>query len=161
MRGAYRHAKISFLYFSGRGLDFLAPHELSPENALALAQAILTVHLGVMFFIIFGLVAIPLGGWLGWTFVYGFWWRLFHIIAISAVMAQKLLGDACFLTVWEYNLIDVARRAHDKMPSGHLWGDRLIHVDLPMSFFVTLYTVLWTYVVVLWFLVPARRSRAA
>ena len=49
---------------------------MTPE---ALATAVLIAHLGVVVFNIFGMVAVPLGAWLGWRFVRGFWWRLIHL----------------------------------------------------------------------------------
>ena len=72
------------------------------------AQAVLAVHVTIAAFILFGLVAIPIGARLGWVFVYGFWWRLAHSVAMGAVAGQKLIGGACFLSVWEDRLLAMA-----------------------------------------------------
>lgn len=134
---------------------------MSPETALNLAQAVLAVHLAVALFIVFGLVAIPLGAQLGWQFVYAFWWRMLHLVAMGAVAVQKLFGDSCFLSVWEFHLLDIARRVPHQMPIFQALGERVLYINLPLSFFVILYTALWLFVIILWFRVPPRfRHRA-
>jgi hypothetical protein len=56
------------------------------QPSVALAEAVLALHVGVILFNLFGLVAIPLGGWRGWRFVRGVWWRALHLAAMSAVV---------------------------------------------------------------------------
>ncbi|HVA36736.1 MAG TPA: DUF2784 domain-containing protein [Candidatus Dormibacteraeota bacterium] len=129
---------------------------LTPESALALANVVLALHMAAALFIIFGLVTIPLGARLGWAFVHGFWWRLLHVAAMATVALQKLLGEMCFLTVWENRLLAVARHDPYHVPLIHTWGEQFIHVDLPMPFLVGFYTALWIYLIVLWFRVPPR-----
>jgi hypothetical protein len=129
---------------------------MSPENALDLAQVVLAVHLASAGFIVFGLIAIPLGALLRWQFVNEFWWRLLHMVAMGAVAIQKLLGNSCFLTIWEVRLLDVARRAPHPTPFFQAFGERILYVNLPLSFFVVLYTALWLFVIFLWFRVPPR-----
>ena len=76
------------------------------------ADAVLAVHVAVILFNLFGLVAIPLGAWRGWRFVRIAWWRLLHVAALGAVAVQALFGRACFLTVWQAALAgDPARPA--------------------------------------------------
>jgi hypothetical protein len=36
---------------------------------MILADTVLALHVGVILFNVFGVVVIPLGGWLGWRFV--------------------------------------------------------------------------------------------
>jgi hypothetical protein len=64
------------------------------------AAAVLATHLVVIGFNLFGLVAIPLGGWRGWRFVRVRWWRLLHLGSLALVAVQALFGRACFLTLW-------------------------------------------------------------
>ncbi len=56
----------------------------------ALAVLVLAVHLAVIAFNLFGLVAIPLGAWRGWAFVRVRWWRALHL-ASRAVVALLAL----------------------------------------------------------------------
>ena len=50
---------------------------MDPQYRFALADAVLLLHLGIVLFNVFGLIAIPLGAWRGWDFVRVFWWRAF------------------------------------------------------------------------------------
>src|ERR1039458_2763886 len=64
-----------------------------------LAGAVLGAHLAVIAFNLFGLIAIPLGGALGWRFVRVAWWRWLHLASMAAVAVQALAGRACVLTI--------------------------------------------------------------
>ncbi|HVK40875.1 MAG TPA: DUF2784 domain-containing protein [Phenylobacterium sp.] len=116
---------------------------------------VLAAHLAVIGFNLFGLVAIPLGAWRGWSFVRVRWWRLLHLASFAVVAMQALLGRACFLTIWQDDL------------SGGEAGDplvmrvvnSLIYWPLPMWAFTAAYVTLFVYVLALWRLVPAKPSR--
>jgi hypothetical protein len=75
--------------------------------SVALAEAVLAVHVAAVMLNVFGLVAIPLGGWRGWRVVRRFWWRLLHVAATAAVAVQAVAGCACFLTLWQDALADL------------------------------------------------------
>ena len=122
---------------------------------MALANAVLGIHILAAAFIIFGLVVIPLGA-ARWPWVRGFWWRLLHVVTFGIVVVQKLWGETCFLTVWENRLLAIARESPRQVPLIHSWGDKVIHVPLPMSFVLVLYTGLWLWTLWLWFRVPPR-----
>lgn len=134
-------------------------HTISPAVAANLADAILALHVASALFIAFGLVAIPLGARLGWAFVHVLWWRLLHVAALGAVALQKLLGQTCFLSVWEFRLLQIAGREPHAVPLIHTWGGSLIHVDLPLWLLAAAYVTLWLYVLLLWLLVPPYRTR--
>src|SRR5690242_15145164 len=70
----------------------------------ALAVAVLVFHLLVVLFNVFGMIAIPLGAWRGWAFVRVFWWRALHLAILALVAVQAVLGQACFLTLWQSDL---------------------------------------------------------
>lgn len=130
---------------------------MTPEAALKLAQVVLAVHIAAAGFIVFGLIAIPLGAWLGWPFVHGFWWRGFHVVAMGLVAAQKLLGNSCFLSVWEFRLVDIASRVPHQTPAFQSFGEHVLYWNLPLWFFAWLYAALFVFVIYLWFRVPPRR----
>lgn len=79
-------------------------HALSPQFAAWLADAILVLHTGIVAFVVLGLVAILLGGWLDWVWVRNLWFRITHITLVGFIAAQAWLGELCPLTVWEQGL---------------------------------------------------------
>jgi hypothetical protein len=99
-----------------------------------IAEAILWFHVVVIAFNVFGLVAIPLGAWSGWKFVRVFWWRALHLGLLGIVALQAVLGQACFLTIWESDFLRRAGGAASNEPlirrgvsppHAHCLGDRL------------------------------------
>lgn len=118
----------------------------------------LAAHLTVAAFIVFGLVAIPLGGALRWPFVHVLWWRLAHLVAMGAVAAQKLMGNACFLTTWEDRLVAVAAQSPHSTPSFQTFGEHVLYWNLPLWFFAALYSLLFAYALALWFVVSPRHG---
>jgi hypothetical protein len=121
------------------------------------AETILAVHVGVILFNLFGLVAIPLGAWRRWGFVRVAWWRLLHVGALAAVAAQALLGRACFLTLWQAAL---AGNNRQPAPLVTRWVDAVVFWPLPLWFFAALYTVVFACVLALLWLVPPRWRRS-
>ncbi len=127
---------------------------------LVLAEVVLTFHLGIILFNIFGFVVIPLGAWRGWRFVRGFRWRILHILLMLAVALQALAGRACILTLWQDALAGLGP-AHT--PLVVRWVDAVIFWPLPLWVIGLAYVVLFLYVLALLWLVPpawpGRRSR--
>ncbi|MBU2807796.1 DUF2784 domain-containing protein [Acidithiobacillus ferrooxidans F221] len=124
------------------------------QNELWLAQAILVVHILIIAFNVFGLIAIPLGAWRGWWWVRIFWWRALHLAALLVVAVQALLGTACFLTIWQSELQEAAGRQGYRLPLIQTWVDHLLFWHLPMSFFTSIYVLIWIGVLLLWWKVP-------
>ena len=120
-----------------------------------LGQAVLAAHLLVIAFNVFGLVVIPLGGWLGWRWVRVRWWRLLHLASLAVVALQAALGRACFLTIWQDDLTDGGRAD----PLIMRWVNRLIYWPLPIWVFTAAYLAVFAYVLALWWWV--RPGRAA
>ncbi len=126
------------------------------QNAI-LAGLVLCVHLAVILFNLFGLIAVPLGAWRGWPFVRVFWWRALHLAALAVVALQALLGRACFLTLWQDSFVQNAGEAGSGVPLIQRWVSRAIFWPLPVWFFAVLYVAVWIYAIMLWRLVPPRR----
>ncbi len=122
-----------------------------------LAGLVLTFHVGVILFNLFGLIAIPLGGWRGWAFVRVFWWRALHLVILALVAVQAVLQQACFLTLWQGALQRYAGEAASDMPLIERWVNRLVFWPLPLRFFAALYVAVCAYTLLLWWLVPPRR----
>lgn len=122
-----------------------------------LAFVILAVHVAIIAFNLFGLIAVPLGAWRGWRFVRVFWWRALHVAVLAVVAVQALFGRACFLTIWQDALAGDANAT----PLIVRWVNWLIYWPLPVGFFAALYVAVFAYTLALWFLVPPGRTLAS
>lgn len=134
------------------------------DRYLLLADIVLGVHVAVILFNLFGLIAIPLGGWRGWGFVRIFWWRALHVAILALVALQAVLKEVCFLTLWQGELLRRAGQAASEAPLIARVVSRLIFWPLPLWAFAVLYVAVCLYVLLLWRLVPPllpRRGRAA
>lgn len=119
-----------------------------------LAGVVLSLHLGVIAFNLFGLIAIPLGAWLGWRFVRLAWWRWLHLASMAVVALQAVAGRACFLTLLQGNLAG-ASTARTPLIAGFV--NHLIYWPLPLWVFAAGYACLFLYVLALLWLVPVER----
>jgi|SRR5215470_18089263 hypothetical protein len=125
---------------------------LSPGIA---ATLILLLHLAIVAFNLFGLVVIPVGKWLGWSFVREFWWRFAHVLSLAVVALQAVLGRACFLTIWQAALsakVDAAEPA----PLIATWINGVLYWPLPLWAFAAGYVGVLLYALQLWRWVPPR-----
>ena len=77
---------------------------LDAQTYRALADAVLVLHLGIVVFVVGGLVAIVAGNLAGWRAVDGLGFRLAHLLAIAIVVAEAWTGLACPLTSLEMTL---------------------------------------------------------
>jgi hypothetical protein len=128
---------------------------------LLLARLVLALHLAVVAFNLFGLVAVPLGAWRGWRFVRIFWWRALHLGALACVAVQALLGRACFLTYWQGGLLEAAGEAGETQPLLWRWANRLLFWPLPLWVFTLIYLAVLAYGLALWWWVRPQRRRQA
>ena len=111
----------------------------TPSSGQALADAVLALHVGVVAFVVLGLVLILVGGVRHWRWVRGWTFRLAHLAAIAIVVAESWLGIECPLTTLERVLrataagTDVRRRLDPARAAvgAVLHGARLgLHHDL-------------------------------
>jgi hypothetical protein len=123
---------------------------------MMLAQIVLAAHLLVIAFNLFGLAAIPIGAGRGWKFVRRLWFRLLHLLALTLVAIQALLGRACFLTIWQDSLSPISD-SHE--PLIMRWVNALIFWPLPAWLFTLLYVAIWLYALALLRIVPMHRHR--
>jgi hypothetical protein len=130
---------------------------LSPGIA---ATLILSVHLAIVAFNVFGLLIIPVGKWLDWEFVRGFWWRFAHVLSLAVVALQAVLGRACFLTIWETALRANADTA-EPAPLIATWINGVLYWPLPLWAFAAGYVAVLLYALLLWRWVPPRVRTAS
>ncbi len=130
---------------------------LSPAIAGWLADAILALHVGIVLFVLLGLVAIVLGHWRRWPWVRNFAFRVSHLLLMVFIAAQAWLGHLCPLTTWEQALRRQAGQpAYAESFVAH-WLSRLIFFEAPWWAFVAAYTVFAVLVIGCWRWVPPRR----
>jgi hypothetical protein len=122
---------------------------------MALAAAVLALHVLVIGFNLFGVVAAPLGARLGWGFVHVAWWRLLHLASMAVVAVQALAGRACFLTIWQ----DALEGGGTEAPLLMRLVNRLVYWPLPIWAFTVLYVAVFAYTLALLRLVPLKRGR--
>ena len=124
------------------------------SQSLFLAELVLAVHVAIIGFNIFGLIAIPLGAWRRWSFVRAPVWRWLHLASLAVVALQAIAGRACFLTNWQGRLSGVQA----SQPLIMRWVNAMVFWPLPVWVFSTLYLAVFAYTLLLFWLVPPRRA---
>jgi polyferredoxin len=123
----------------------------------ALADAVLVLHVGVVIFVVGGLLLILLGNWRGWGWVNAWWFRLAHLAAIAVVAAEAWLGVVCPLTTLEMELRARAGGAtYGGSFIGH-WLQRFLYYDAPAWVFTLAYSLFAAAVAASWWWFPPTR----
>lgn len=126
-----------------------------------LANMVLSVHVGIVVFVVAGLPLIFAGAALGWRWVRNIRWRVLHLAAIGYVVIQSWFGIACPLTTLEQWL---RRRAGATVYEGEFivhWLQTLIFFQAPPWAFVAAYTAFAALVALAWYRVPPGMQRNA
>ena len=122
-----------------------------------LADLVLTVHFGIVAFVVGGLVLVVVGNLRGWRFVNGWWFRLAHVAAIAVVVAQAWLGVACPLTTLESALRENAGEAGYETSFIEHWLTAILFYEAPPWVFTAAYTRFGLVVAAAWWRYPPRR----
>ncbi len=126
------------------------------QSLLFAADAILVLHALFVAFVVVGLGAIILGGWLGWRWVRRPGFRLAHLAAIAVVVLQSWVGVICPLTRWESALRRAAgTEGYQDSFIGH-WVGALLYYRAPDWVFIVLYTGFAALVLLAWVWVRPR-----
>lgn len=121
-----------------------------------LADAVLVLHVGVVLFVVGGLVLVVLGNRRGWAWVNRIGFRLAHLAAIGVVAAQAWLGAVCPLTTLESWLRLRAGAGAYRGSFVEHWLQRLLYFDAPPWVFVLGYTLFAALVAAAWCRYPPR-----
>ncbi len=125
-----------------------------------LADATLMMHVGVVLFIVGGLLLIPLGHRHQWRWIDSLRFRLVHLAALAYIVVQTWLGEVCPLTTLESWL---RHKAGQQGYSGSFiehWVQRLLYYDAPLWVFALAYSVFGLLVAAAWrYFPPRRRTR--
>lgn len=130
---------------------------LQPVYLLLLADVILVLHALFVAFLVFGLVAIYLGGILHWAWVRNRMFRILHLGGIGIVVIQSWFGFICFLTNWETALRDKAGTAAYEGSFIQYWLQTILYYTAPHWFFALAYSLFGGLVIISWFVVPPAR----
>ena len=116
------------------------------------ADLVMVAHFLLAAFVVSGLLVIPIGYKIGWTWVRNRRLRISHASLMSFITAETIVGLTCPLTILEHNL-----RGNSPVRSfiGH-WVERVLYWDLPHEIFIILYFLCFAWVVFLWKRCPTR-----
>ena len=126
---------------------------------LLAADALLSLHVLFVAFVVLGLLAVLAGAVLSWAWVRNPIFRIVHLSAIIVVATQAWLGSACPLTVIE---MELRSRAGGAVYGGTFvshWLQELLYYEAPDWMFKACYTAFAILVIISWFLVRPRRIR--
>jgi len=127
-----------------------------PDNASLyqfLANAVLLSHVGIVLFIIGGLLLTLLGAALRWRWVKNFWFRALHLAGIFYIVMEAWLGIVCPLTTLELWL---RKQAGQTVYEGDFiahWMSQIMFYDAPPWVFIAAYSGFAALVLLSWFLV--------
>lgn len=130
---------------------------MSDKLLLLIADSVLFLHILVVAFVFFALIAILIGGVLKWGWVKNPWFRSAHLICIAVVVAQAWAGVVCPLTTLEMWLRSLAGEVTYSGSFISHWMGQLLYHDLPAWVFTSIYTAFAALVFASWFWVRPRR----
>jgi len=119
-----------------------------------LADAVLSLHVGIVVFVVGGLVLIIAGNLRGWSWVNTAWFRLAHAIAIAIVVAEVWFGFVCPLTSLEIWLRAKAGTATYSGSFIEYWLQRILYYDAPGWVFMLAYSLFGLAVAATWWYFP-------
>ena len=126
-----------------------------------LADAVLSLHFGIVVFVVGGLPVIVAGNLRGWRWVNAWWFRLAHLAAIGIVVAQSWLGITCPLTTLEMWLRGQAGASTYGGGFIEHWVAWLLYYEGPPWAFALAYSLFALLVVAVWWRFPPERRRRA
>ena len=124
-----------------------------------LADAVLSLHVAVVVFVVGGLVVIVGGNFAGWRWINALWFRVAHLAAIAIVAAEAWFGAVCPLTTLEMWLRARARATTYSGSFIEHWLQRLLYYDAPPWVFTLAYSLFGLAVVAAWWWFPPRSGR--
>ena len=124
-----------------------------------LADLVLTLHFGVVAFVVGGLVLTIIGNVRAWRWVNVLGFRLAHLGAIAVVVAQAWLGATCPLTSFEMWLRAQARASSYSSSFIEHWLQRLVYFEAPAWVFTLGYSLFGLLVALTWWRFPPNIRR--
>ena len=125
------------------------------------ADAVLSLHVATVVFVVGGLVLIVAGNVFAWDWVNALWLRLAHLAAIAIVVGEAWFGAVCPLTSLEMWLRTKARATTYTGTFIEHWLQRILYYEAPAWVFTFGYTLFGLIVVATWWYFPPRFTRRA
>jgi hypothetical protein len=119
-----------------------------------LADLVALFHLLFVLFVALGLLAILAGGALRWRWVRWWKWRMVHLVAISYVGIQTLLGFPCPITELEFALREAGGEVGDDRSFIQRMAHAVLFGDLPQWAYPVMHVGVTLAVCLAMFLVP-------
>jgi hypothetical protein len=126
-----------------------------------LANAVLMLHVGIVLFILGGLVLTLAGAALRWQWVKNFWFRTLHLVGIAYIAMEAWLGIVCPLTTLELWLREQAGQSVYEGDFIAHWLRQLLFYEAPPWVFIAAYSAFGLLVLLSWFLVRPNWPRRA
>lgn len=107
-----------------------------------LADVLVALHVAYVAYVVLGQVAIVIGAAFHRQWARNPWFRFTHLLAITIVAVEALMGWPCPLTIWEQQLRMLAGQENvlsSESFMGRLLRDILFVENMPRGFFITLY----------------------
>jgi polyferredoxin len=123
----------------------------------SLADAVLILHVGVVLFIVGGLLLIVVGNLRAWPWVNRLWFRLAHLAAIAVVVGQSWAGMVCPLTTLESWLRRLGGGAGYGKGFIEHWLQDLLFYQAPTWVFTLAYSAFGLAVIAVWWRFPVAR----
>ncbi len=125
-----------------------------------LADILVVLHFLYVLFAVGGLIAILLGALRKWVFVRNAVFRAIHLAAVGLVAVEAAVGIDCPLTVWEFDLRQLAGQVVEPNLSFVARMVRLIiFYDLPRWSFTALHITFGLVVIFTYIAIPPRIKR--
>ncbi|MEQ1683541.1 MAG: DUF2784 domain-containing protein [Burkholderiaceae bacterium] len=126
-----------------------------------LADAVLSLHLAIVVFVVGGLAFIVVGNLRAWRWANALWFRLVHLAAIAVVVAESWLGIVCPLTSAEMWLRTQARATTYSGSFIEHWLGRVLYWEAPTWVFTVAYSVFGLAVAATWWWFSPRSGKPA
>ena len=126
-----------------------------------LANAVLMLHVGIVLFILGGLVLTLAGAALRWQWVKNFWFRTLHLAGIAYIAMEAWLGIVCPLTTLELWLREQAGQSVYEGDFIAHWLRQLLFYEAPPWVFIAAYSAFGLLVLLSWLLVRPNWPRRA
>ncbi|WP_415058635.1 DUF2784 domain-containing protein [Halopseudomonas sp.] len=126
----------------------------------AVANIVLAAHVGLVVFVVLGLLLIIAGNLLGWRWVNNLWFRLAHLGTILVVVGEAWFGIVCPLTTLEMWL---RRQGGDDTYTESFieyWLQSVLYFDLPSWVFLLSYSLFAALVLACCWVFPPRFRRS-
>ena len=126
-----------------------------------LADAVVTLHVAYVAFVVVGQLVILTGAVCRWRWVRNLWFRLFHLLAIGVVVFEAAMNYRCPLTTLEQSLLAAGGLPTDERTFVGRMLNNLLFYDAPQEAFAPAYFAFGAIVLLSFILAPPRCAAGA